>query len=136
LFLDVLPTDQACRHVHYILGRNVTLGCDATHYCPSGVVSRAQMALFIARAIAGGDASVPLAYLDGVTGRSYDCGTVAPVTHFTDIPATLSYCRHVNYLWARAVVDGCTVTTYCPAPLVTRGQMAKFLVNGFSLRLF
>jgi hypothetical protein len=34
---------------------------------------------------------------------------------------------HINRLAASAITSGCTATTYCPAGIVTRGQMAAFL---------
>jgi S-layer homology domain len=55
-FTDIDPTDPFCRHVHYIFSTGVTTGCVTTpprQYCPGDNVSRGQMALFIARAVAG-----------------------------------------------------------------------------------
>jgi hypothetical protein len=40
------------------------------------------------------------------------------------------------YLWARGIVAGVSPTTYQPATLVTRDQMAKFLTNAFNLLLY
>jgi hypothetical protein len=136
LFADVAPTDQYCRHVHFVAGRGTTLGCgDGSTYCPTAQVNRGQMAMFVARAVAGSDAAVPVTYADSGTGRQYSCGIASPVLHFSDVTATAAFCRHAHYLWARGFVDGCTSTAFCPANLVTRGQMAKFLVNGFALQL-
>ena len=90
------------------------------------------------RAIAGGDAAVPVFSQDPVTGRVYSCDPAQASLHFTDITATDAFCRHVHYLWSKAIVDGCTATParYCPASLVRRDQMAKFLVNGFGFTLY
>ena len=96
------------------------------------------MAMFISRAIAGGEASVPLAYADPISGLAYDCGTTTPSTYFTDVPETLTYCKHVHYLWAKTIIGGCVASPpqYCPANMVRRDQMAKFLVNGFGFTLY
>jgi hypothetical protein len=92
--------------------------------------------MFIARAIAGGDGSVPLVYQDPRTLRLYNCNPASATIHFTDAPATVTYCRHVHYLWARGVIDGCSISTYCPSTIVTRGQTAKFIANAFDLAIY
>ena len=137
LFTDVAPTDNFCRFVHLLAARGIVLGCgDGSTFCPSALVTRGSMSLFVARAVANGDANVPAAYTDPGTGRAYDCSAANPVLHIADVPATAGYCRHAHYLWARGFVDGCTTTGFCPENQITRGQMAKFLVNSFALRLY
>jgi hypothetical protein len=139
-FTDIAPTDAFCRHVHYIFSTGVTTGCVTTpprQYCPGDNVSRGQMALFIARAIAGSDAAVPVTYgPDPVTGRSYSCNAGSPNLHFTDISTGDIYCRHTHYLWAKDVISGFPDGSYGPALPVSRGAMAKFLANGFNLKLY
>ena len=139
-FTDIAPDNPFCRHVHYIFATGVTTGCITTpprQYCPVDNVSRGQMALFIARAVAGGDAGVPVSYgPDPVTGRSYSCSAATPDLHFTDITTSDIYCRHTHYLWAKDVISGFPDGSYGPALFVTRGAMAKFLANGFGLTLF
>ncbi len=139
LFTDVPPTDIACRGVHYIASQNVTLGCSPTTYCPSDTVTRLQMSAFVAKAIVApqGGAGVPLTYgPDPVTGFSYSCDTGSPSIHFTDVPATDTFCKHVHYLWARGIIGGCGATLYCPNDPVTRDAMAKFLSNAFNTPLY
>jgi WD40 repeat protein len=137
LFSDVEPTNPFCRHVHYIYGTGVTTGCEPGKYCPEPDVTRAQMAMFIARAMAGSDAAVPQAYgPDPATGRSYSCNPGSPNLHFTDVTTGDIFCRHTHYLWAKDVISGFPDNSYQPAAEVTRGAMAKFLANGFNLRLY
>jgi hypothetical protein len=138
LFVDVAPTDSFCRHVHYLASRNVTLGCGNFKYCPSPVVTRDAMASFIAKAVAatGGGDAVPLTYSDPGTGRSYSCAAGSPNLHFTDVPVSNAFCKHIHYLWAKGIVDGCTPTKYCPGSQVPRDVMAKFIANGFGLQLY
>jgi len=139
LFSDVLPTDLFCKHVHYIASKNVTSGCSAGKYCPNDSLSRLEMASFIAKAVVapGGGPAIPLTYgPDPATGLSYSCNTGSPSIHFTDVPATDSFCKHVHYLWAKGIIAGCSGTTYCPSGTVSRDQMAKFLVNAFALVLY
>jgi hypothetical protein len=138
IFTDVNPTDIFCRHVHYIAAQNVTLGCTTTTYCPSGTISRVEMAAFIARAIVapGGGPAVPNSYgPDPVTGFSYNCA-FSFGDFFIDVPYTNSFCKHVHYLWAKGIVSGTGPTTYGPNLPVTRGAMARFLSNAFNLLLY
>ena len=48
-FTDVLATDTFCPSAQWLKNRQITLGCTPTMYCPSGNVTRAQMALFMNR---------------------------------------------------------------------------------------
>lgn len=139
LFTDVSPTDPACKHIHYLAAQNVTLGCGAALFCPAPNLTRAEMAIFVARAMVapGGGAAVPESYgPDPVTGLSYSCSSGVPQLHFTDVSTSDSFCKHVHYLWARSVVSGCSATEYCPTQGVTRDAMAKFLGNAFNLVLY
>jgi hypothetical protein len=138
LFTDVAPTDSFCKHAHYIGAQNVTLGCSASQYCPSDTVTRDTMASFIAKALVvpRGGTAVPASYTDGTTGRSYSCVSGSPNLHFTDVPVTSPFCKHIHYLWARGIVVGCTATAYCPSSPVARDAMAKFLANGFNVQLY
>jgi len=139
LFADVLPTDPACKSVHYIASNNVTLGCGVLKYCPDDTVTRDAMASFIAKATVApqGGSAIPLTYgPDPNTGLSYSCDPGSPSIHFTDVPVTNTFCKDVHYLWAKGIVSGCTATTYCPGQTVARDAMAKFLSNGFGLQLY
>ncbi len=137
-FTDVAPTDAFCRHVHYLGTQNVTLGCVASQYCPAQAVTRDAMASFIAKAIVapGGGNAVPLTYTDPVTSRSYSCVSGSANLHFTDVPVSNAFCKHIHYLWAKGIVDGCTATAYCPGSPVARDAMAKFIANGFGLQIY
>jgi hypothetical protein len=139
-FTDIPPTDPFCRHVHYMFATGVTTGCVTTpprQYCPGDNVTRGQMALFIARAVAASDAAVPVTYgPDPVTGRSYSCNAASPNLFFSDIHTSDIFCRHVHFLWAKNVISGFADGTFGPALAVTRGAMAKFLANGFNMKLY
>ena len=130
-FTDIDPTNPFCRHVHYIFSTGVTTGCITTpprQYCPADNVSRGQMALFIARGVAGSDAAVPLTYgPDPVTARSYSCNPGTPNLFFTDITTSDIFCRHVHFLWAKDVISGFPDGTFGPAlPLPGRhGQVSS-----------
>jgi len=139
LFTDVTPTDIFCKSVHYLASQNVTSGCSPTAYCPTPNVTRLEMSAFVARAVVAplGGAGVPQTYgPDPVTGLSYSCNPGSPNIHFTDVPASDTFCKHVHFLWAKGIISGCGPTTYCPGDPVTRDAMARFLTNGFKVNLY
>ena len=61
-FLDVHNTHWAYRFIETLLHHGVTTGTDpaARRYDPGQTVPRDQMAVFLARVLAGGDAAVPV----------------------------------------------------------------------------
>jgi hypothetical protein len=76
------------------------------------------MAVFMVRAVEGD----PAANLCTVGGSP-----------FTDVDASSPSCPHIKRAQQLGITLGCTATTYCPADLVTRAQMAIFLVRSFGL---
>ena len=97
------------------------------------------MALFVARALAGSDAAVPSS--GTAQGCAYDCATPGGATCFSDViplpdPGGTASCKHIHYLYGRGVVAGYGNGTFQPASLVRRDQMAKFLANGFAMKLY
>jgi hypothetical protein len=138
-FSDVSPTAIYCKGVHFIAAQNVTSGCAPALFCPNPNVTRAEMAIFIAKGMvapAGGPA-VPMSYgPDPVTGFSYSCNPASPNLHFSDVVVSDSFCKHAHFLWARGVISGCSATEYCPGTQVGRDEMAKFLANAFGLQLY
>jgi M6 family metalloprotease-like protein len=53
LFSDVAPGNPACKAIHYIASRKITSGCTPSAYCPGNTVNRWQMAVFLAKTMAG-----------------------------------------------------------------------------------
>ena len=140
LFTDIAPDNPFCRHVHYIFSTGVTTGCVTTtprQYCPADNVTRGQMSIFIARAVAGSDAAVPVSYgPDPITNRSYSCNPATANLFFTDVTTSDLFCRHTHFLWAKNVVSGFPDGTFGPNLFVTRGAMSKFISNGFGFALY
>ena len=83
----------------------ITTGCEPARYCPSGLVTRAQMATFLARAF---DLDASSVDWFGDDDRSIHQGSINRVA------------------WA-GITHGCRPSAYCPDGRVTRGQMAAFL---------
>ncbi len=48
---------------------------------------------------------------------------------FADVPVTSPYCRWVEEMSRRGIVSGCGGGNFCPANVVTRAQMAVFVLK-------
>jgi N-acetylmuramoyl-L-alanine amidase/S-layer homology domain len=96
----------------WFVNQGYSSGCGATTFCPDQLVSREQMAAFLAAALklpAGPDA-------------------------FTDDEAS-PFEAQINSIAAAGITSGCDAVKklFCPAGEVTRGQMAAFLTKAFAL---
>ncbi len=112
-FDDVPPGAKFASDIAYIYNEGITVGCSDSPplFCPTGRVTRGQMATFLTRAI-----DLPPTSTD----------------YFTDDETNLHE-GTINRLRRAEITFGCTATTFCPDGLVTRGQMASFLVRSFDL---
>jgi hypothetical protein len=110
-FPDVPYYHWATQEVAGAAKAGVASGYPDGLYHPEAKVSRDQMAVFMARALAGGDAQVPPG---------------PPQASFVDLPTTHWAYRYAGYCVARGVVSGYPGAIYVPALTVDRGQMAAF----------
>jgi hypothetical protein len=93
--------------VDWLAETGVTLGCTTTSYCPTGTVTRAEMAAFLWR-------------LEGEPIGS-------PAAGFADVPGGFFAEGAIDWLLASGTTVGCSTTAYCPNSLVTRAEMFTFL---------
>ena len=114
-FSDVSPDVWSCRYIKRLSELNITGGCGGGNYCPQGLVTREQMAVFIVRA------------LEGNPFANY-CNGVAP---FNDVTAASWSCGHIKRLVDLEITQGCGNGNYCPGNEVNREQMAAFLARAF-----
>jgi len=117
-FHDVPTTHWAFGHVEYCVANGVVGGYDPVTYAPAGIVTRDAMAVFVSRAIAGGDDGVP----EGPAEATFD-----------DVPTNHWAYRYVEYCVANGVATGYDPVTYAPAVSVTRDQMAVYVARAFGL---
>ncbi|MCC6392391.1 MAG: S-layer homology domain-containing protein, partial [Bryobacterales bacterium] len=115
-FTDVGTGHAYFRYIQKLREIGVTNGCTTTTYCPDDTVTRGQMAAFIVRARLG------ITYADAFPSLA------APL--FDDVVSGNVFFRYIQKLKELGITSGCTLTTYCPNDLNTRGQMAVFLVRG------
>jgi len=114
-FLDVAAEAWSCPHIKSMVELNITGGCGQGNYCPQGLVTREQMAVFIVRA------------LEGDPSANY-CNGVAP---FDDVSPSSWSCGHIKRLVEMGITQGCSSGSYCPGNEVNREQMAAFLARAF-----
>jgi len=116
-FADVATDHWAYRYVEYVHARDIVRGYwDGYH--PGELVNRAQMAVFMARAMAGGDAGVP----EGPGEAS-----------FPDVGTDFWAFKYVEYIRAEGVTQGYPDGRYHPEVTCTRDQMAVYVARGFRL---
>ncbi len=115
-FEDVGVDEWWAPHVELLAGLEVTIGCatEPALFCPDDAVSRAQMALFLARAF-----------------------ELAPPTdggsQFADIDGNV-HADDIVALAASGITKGCAVdpARFCPDQLTTRAEMASFLFRAYT----
>jgi len=116
VFLDVSAESFAASFIEQFFADGITSGCGNNNYCPDAEVTRDQMAVFLLRAKHGSDYSPPPA--SGV---------------FNDVPLNHWAVHWIEQLAAEGITAGCGNDNYCPSAIVTRDQMAVFLVRTFGL---
>jgi len=109
-----LDPHWAYYHVMACVEAGVVGGYEDGTYQPTGVVTRDQMAVYIARALAGGDVSVP---------------EFTETPTFPDVGADFWALDYVEYAVEGNVVAGYEDGRYHPEYLVDRGQMAVYVAR-------
>ena len=113
-FPDVEPGSWAASSVQACVEAGIVSGYEDGTYKPTLPVTRDQMAVYISRALAGGDSDVP-------------DFTATPT--FPDVGATHWALRHIEYAVAQGVVAGYDDGNYHPEYEVTRDQMAVYVAR-------
>ena len=97
--------------IEWLYASGITAGCSATRFCPNAPVTRAQMALFLDRALNLADTGVD--YFDDDDGKTGEAS--------------------INRLAKSRITSGCAPRRFCPTANVTRAQMAMFLDRALNL---
>jgi len=113
-FTDVPISHWAYDYIEKLYAAGITAGCGDGKYCPDDQVTRAQMAVFIERAIYGSSFDPPPA--DGL---------------FADVPVNYWAADWIEQFYWDGITSGCDTSTskYCPDNPVTRAEMALFLLK-------
>lgn len=112
VFDDVPPGHAFSGEILGLSMLGITEGCEPLSYCPDREVTRAEMAAFLTRALDLPSDPVAEPYEDD-DGHALEAD--------------------IETLYVNGLTNGCSATSYCPERLVTRGELAAFLVRGFDL---
>jgi hypothetical protein len=97
--------------INALAAAGITKGCGGSSYCPNAAVSRAEIAVFLARAM-------------NLAPR--DAGP------FIDISST-PHAQYINAIAAAGITIGCSSDSFCPHRNLSRAEMATFLVRAVGL---
>jgi len=119
LFADVPISYWAVNWIEQLYDDGITVGCDTNplRYCPDQSVTRAEMAAFLLRSKYGAGYTPPKA-------------TIPP---FNDVPLAHWAVDWIAQLKLEGITTGFATGFYNPEGLVTRAEMAAFLVRTFEL---
>ncbi len=117
LFSDVPLDDWAYSYIGAVVDAGIAGGYPDGTYRPTLAVTRDQMAVYISRALAGGDSKVPAA-----TGAA----------SFPDVASDYWAFKYIEYAKASKVVTGYPDGTYQPTVPLDRGQMAVFIARSIA----
>jgi ELWxxDGT repeat protein len=114
-FEDVPTTYWAWRSVEAVATAGITLGCGEGLFCAERTLTRAEMGVFLGRALHGSTFVPPPA-----TG-----------TRFADVPASYWAADWIEQIATDGVTQGCAVSPlrFCPEAQVARAEMAIFLLR-------
>ncbi len=117
IFSDVTCPSTYAAWIEQLYNEGITAGCGGSNFCPTNPVTRAQMAVFILKAIEGSSYTPPTA-----------TGTV-----FGDVGSGDFGAAYIEEMYHRGFTAGCGGGNYCPSANVSREQMAVFLTRAFGL---
>jgi subtilisin-like proprotein convertase family protein len=121
IFSDVLLSDPFAPWIEELYRRGIAAGCNSSplRYCPTSLVRRQQMAVFLLKTLLGS------AYVPPAAAGIY-----------LDVPASNPFAPWIEDLTARGIAAGCGGGNFCPITTNTRAQMAVFLTKTFGLTLY
>jgi S-layer homology domain len=110
-FSDIHPLNYGREEIIWLADERITEGCGRARFCPHRLLTRAEAAVFLDRALELADTTVD---------------------HFSDDDGSFAE-QSINDAAEAGLVDGCGPSAFCPEGGVTRGQMSKMLVLGYDI---
>jgi len=120
-FTDVPTTNPFFPHIQKMVDLGITKGCEAGLFCPTDTIPRWAMAIFMVRARLA------------LHGAAF---TTATTLYFADVPTNVEGngipFPFIQRSYEEHVTNGCGTNPliFCPDELVTRWQMALFIMRG------
>ncbi len=121
-FMDVPRSHWAFRYIEHCAAEGVVEGITPRFYAPQREVDRAQMAVYVARALVAPQGEAGLADYSPANPRD-----------FPDVGSHFWAYRHIEYCVEHGVVAGYPDGNYYPDNIVTRDQMALYVTRAFQL---
>ena len=118
-FSDVPMSHTFAAWIEAFAAARITAGCGGGRYCPNDAVTRAQMAVFLLRAMHGSNYQPPALPAGG--------------SPFADVDTNDQFAPWIAQLADEGITSGCGNGNFCPNEVVTRAQMAVFIVRAFQL---
>lgn len=118
-FIDVPNTQWAYKYIEYAKAKKVVQGYPAGDYQPSATVDRAQMSVYVARAM-----TVP-------TGAGLTDYSPPATADFHDVPLDFWAYKYIEYCKSKNIVAGYPDGMYYPEYAITRDQAAVFVARAF-----
>ena len=115
-FKDVATNYWAFKYIEYVKAKGIISGYSDGTFRPTINVTRDQMAVLIARAIAGGDSKVP-------------AGPTTPT--FKDVGTSYWAYKYIEYLAKKGIISGYSDGTFHPTENLTRAQAAVYISKAF-----
>jgi hypothetical protein len=112
-FADVPPAHPAYHFIEDLADAGITSGCSGGRFCPRRVVTRAELAVVLWRAL-------------------HDSSTTPPPAQgslFTDVASTDIAAPYIEDLFTDGITRGCGAGNYCPSRLVSRDHLAGALLR-------
>jgi len=126
-FQDVLQDNWAWSSVEALTASGITTGTDENHFSPEKGTTRAEMAVFLGRAIYGTQ-NPPQQDVDENDGEEEND---PPEPIFEDVGLDHWAVDWIQQLYRDGLTKGCNQAgnLFCPDALITRDQMAVFLAR-------
>jgi len=121
-FKDVPCTHWAFRFIEYVAAKGLAAGTGSGAFSPDSTLRRTQMAVMLARLRDRLDG-------DFAAFTPPPCGSES----FPDVPCTWADYKAIEYLKSKGVASGFGDGTFRPLALVTRAQLAVFLVRALQV---
>lgn len=111
-FSDIAPSDYYASAVDLLAQYGITAGCGSGDFCASSTATRAEAAIFLVRAVYGGDNFIARA-----------------TPYFTDVqPGDFGF-RWIQKLFELGITAGCGNGTFCPDNSLTRDEAAILIIR-------
>jgi len=121
-FMDISASHWASKHIVYVSNANIVTGYPDGLYHPDWSITRAQMAVFMARAIVDPTGEEGLQYYEPPINAT-----------FTDVHTNHWAYKHIEYITDMEITTGYPDGLFRPTVTCTRDQMAAYMARAFGI---